>query len=154
MIKIGCVKLSKNTVQGKLCLYYCLLILAWVSFLLVLFVLFKGDEILQYVAIVYPDWAFPAFFIPWFLLLISSVQKLPENKPDLRLQIWVLKTTLPIFVFITPFFNLLLTRSTENTGALIGFEAYCIYGAILVLFLMHFLPIINAKQKLPIKPKS
>lgn len=106
-----------------------------------------GDDILKEVATLYPDWSFPAFFIPWFLLVISSVQKLRENKPYLRLQIWILKTTVPIFIFVTPFFAKFLNASTLRDNAQLGFAPYCLYLAIIVLFLAHFLPSLNAKRE-------
>jgi len=137
---------SKNIPEGNSLLTYFVSAVAWLAFLLVLFVLFMGDDILQEIATIYPDWSFPAFFIPWFLLVISSVQKLRDNNPHLRLQIWILKTTVPIFIFVMPFFAKALSFSVSSDSAQVAFAPYCLYFAIMVLFLAHFLPRFNAKQ--------
>lgn len=120
----------------------------WLAFILVLFVVFKGDVILQKLALFYPELSFPVFFIPWFLLLISSVQKLRESVSKTPLEVWFLKTTIPIFVFVSPFFSQLLSPiKTNDNLVMIGFEPYCVYLAIILLFLIHFLPIFNSKPE-------
>lgn len=133
----------KNSItQENTLLNYAMPTLAWCAFLLMLLVLAMGESILQEVADIYPDWSFPAFFIPWFLLLISSVQKLRDKHHSIRLSVWMLKTTIPIFVFISPFVSQYFTANER----LFGFEAYCLYVAIIVLFLLHFLPQLNQKS--------
>lgn len=136
--------MPQNTVQKNTFLNIFMSIVAWLAFLLLVVVVFIGDEIVQEVAIIYPDWSFAAFFIPWFLLIISSVQKLRDNKANmrLRLRIWILKTTLPVFIFIAPF----LSTFSATSQVLLGLEVYCLYLAILVLFLVHFLPSLNRQQ--------
>ncbi|WP_022942211.1 hypothetical protein [Psychromonas hadalis] len=120
-----------------------MMIAAWITFLGMLLVLSQGEGILQEVGAIYPDWSFAAFFIPWFLLLISSVQKLRDKHSTIRLRIWMLKTTIPIFVFISPFFS----KYIATNSLLLEVAPYCLYMAIIVLFLLNFLPLFNAKQK-------
>jgi len=116
--------------------------LAWLAFFLALLVLFLGNDILQEVVTIYPEWGLPAFFIPWFLLLILSVQKLRNNSQKSSLQIWILKTTIPVFAFTLPFFSKFLTSSSAQ----LGFEPYCLFVAIIILFVLHFLPSLNTQQ--------
>lgn len=138
----------KQISQENVYFNYALTMCACLAFILVLFVVFTGDIILQQLAIFYPELSFPVFFIPWFLLLISSVQKLRESVSKTPLQIWFLKTTIPIFVFVSPFFSQFLSATKTNDNVLmIGFEPYCVYLAIIILFLMHFLPIFNPKSE-------
>lgn len=156
--------MQKNTPKENLFSYYSLTILAWFSFLLVLLVIFMGEDIFSEVAAIYPDYSLPAFFIPWFLLVITSVQKLRESTSKVPLQSWILKTTIPIFIFVLPFFSQLLNPSevvlsctdecTLSGNALLGFEIYCFFIAIMVLFLAHFLPAFNAKPTFPLENKS
>ena len=129
-------------------------IVAYLACLLLLVVLFIGEDILHLLTSVYPDWVFSGFFIAWFLLVISSVQKLREHQCALRLQRWVLKTTLPIFIFIAPYFNQLLDTPSLGSTATItslssdsGLAIYCAYIAIIVLFIVHFMPRMNARRK-------
>jgi len=139
---------AKEIYQENVYFNYGLSICAWLAFILVLFVVFKGDVILQQVAIFYPQLSFPVFFIPWFLLLISSVQKLRESLSKTPLKVWFLKTTVPIFIFVLPFFSQFLSESKAMDNAVvIGFEPYCVYLAIITLFLLHFLPIFNPKPE-------
>ncbi|WP_166368332.1 hypothetical protein [Psychromonas sp. SA13A] len=140
--------MEKENIQKNAVFNHVMTLFAWIAFFLILLVLVKGDEILQSVAIIYPDFALPAFFIPWFLLVITSVQKLRESLSKAPLQSWILKTTVPIFIFVLPFFSTWLTSSLASNHETIGFEGYCVYLAILVLFMVHFLPIFNAKQTL------
>lgn len=152
MLLIIC-QFRKNTVPKEICqenvyFNYAATICAWLAFILVLFVVFKGDIILQQVATFYPELSFPVFFIPWFLLLISSVQKLRESPSKAPLQIWFLKTTIPIFVFVSPFFSQFLSAvKAMDNSVVIGFEPYCVYLAIITLFLLHFLPVFNPKPE-------
>tara|TARA_R110001592_G_scaffold98030_13_gene280332 strand:- start:184 stop:432 length:249 start_codon:yes stop_codon:yes gene_type:complete len=82
------------------------------------------------------------------LLLISSVQKLRESLSKTPLKIWFLKTTVPIFIFVLPFFSQFLSVSkTMDNSVVIGFEPYCVYLAIISLFLLHFLPFFNPKSE-------
>lgn len=124
-----------------------LTILAWLAFLLALFVVVKGDVLLQAAAVLYPELSFPVFFIPWFLLLISSVQKLRESASTARLQIWVLKTTIPIFIFVFPFLSQLVMDMSSSDQSLLGdAEVYYAYVAVIALMVAHFLPVFNRKQ--------
>ncbi|MBB1274042.1 hypothetical protein [Psychromonas sp. SR45-3] len=140
--------MKKENVQRNAVFNHLMTLCAWIAFILILLVLAKGDQILQSVAIIYPEFALPAFFIPWFLLVISSVQKLRESLSKAPLQSWILKTTVPIFIFVLPFFTTWLTSSLTGHHETIGFEGYCVYLAILVLFMVHFLPVFNTKQVL------
>lgn len=156
--------MQKNIPQENRFLHYAMTMFAWISFLLILLVVFMGEDIFPEIAAIYPDYSLPAFFIPWFLLVISSVQKLRESGAEMPLQGWALKTTIPIFIFVLPFFSKFLSPSTAvltctdectiSSNALLGFEPYCFFVAIIVLFLVHFLPIFNVKPKLPLKNKS
>jgi len=145
---------KKNKSQVSYFFNYGISILAWLCFFLMLLVLIMGEDILQKMGHIYPHWSFAVFFIPWFLVLISSVQKLRDHHSNIRLRIWILKTTLPIFVFIAPFFSQFLNISTlciddcilSNTSLSEG-GPYTFYLAVIVLFLLHFLPCFNAKQK-------
>ncbi len=145
---VGNIKVPQNTVQGNTFLNNCTYISAWLAFFLLLLVVLMGEGILQEVAIIYPDWSLPAFFIPWFLLIISSVQKLREKKANMRFRIWILKATIPIFVFIAPFFSQFLKVSLATRDTFSGLEPYCLYLAIIVLFLVHFFPHRNNKRYL------
>jgi hypothetical protein len=113
-----------------------------------------GDDILQDLTTRYPDWSFPAFFIPWFLLVISSVQKLPKSEVKMGLQLWVLKTTLPIFVFTAPFFIfsksaiICIDDCSKHDGSLFEGGLFAVYIAIVALFALHFLPLFNRKNKI------
>jgi hypothetical protein len=108
-----------------------------------------GNDILTTIEPIYPELAFPFFFVPWFLLVISSVQKLNQSDKPNRLQIWILKTTIPLFILSAPYLSSFLSDSTipmdcndncaESTIVVFGFEPYCIYAAIICLFLVHFL---------------
>ncbi|WP_413701580.1 hypothetical protein ACLKMH_08320 [Psychromonas sp. KJ10-10] len=125
---------------------------AIVAILLAIVVLFLGEGILQTLDSIYPNWAFPAYFIPWFLLMISSIQKLNKNKhnKEYALQVWILKITIPLFLFTLPFFSQLLNNSYSSTHCLdecqiqatflLGFEPYCMFLAMLSLFLLFTLP--------------
>ncbi|MEH6453004.1 MAG: hypothetical protein V7782_08190, partial [Psychromonas sp.] len=98
--------------------------------------------------------------VPWFLLIISSVQKLSQNDKPNRLQIWILKTTIPLFILTIPFFSHFLSGSTtsiactdncvESNAVVFGFEPYCIYAALLFLFLLHFIPSKTIRNKIKI----
>lgn len=132
---------DKKTISFNVGMTIC----AWLAFILVLFIVIKGDVILQEVSKFYPEFSFPAFFIPWFLLVISSVQKLRVSLSKAPLQNWILKTSLPIFVFVFPFFSQLL-RSTIDNITFVEFEPYCVYFAIIVLFMVHFFPFIRHQQ--------
>lgn len=125
---------------------------AVLAILLALMVLLLGESILQTLGGIYPSWAFPVYFISWFLLIISSVQKLNKNKEKSShaLQVWILKTTIPLFIFTLPFFSQFLSVSIDAKTCLdncipshevvFGFEPYCMVVAIVSLFLLHLLP--------------
>ena len=127
-------------------------VLAVMASLLAIVVLFLGENILQTLAPIYPNWAFPAYFIPWFLLMISSIQKLNKSTPknDMAIQIWILKITTPLFLFTLPFFSLLFSKKNlvldcigeceSEHLSLLGFETYCMFVAMLALFLLFTLP--------------
>lgn len=129
-------------------------VMALFAVILALLVLFLGEGILKTLGHIYSDWAFPVFFIPWFLLIISSLQKLNKNKnlstDKYRLQVWILKTTIPLFIFTIPFFSQLISVSSTsptctvdclpNNVVLFGFEPYCMFIAIVSLFLLNILP--------------
>ena len=145
-----------HTVRENIFVYYSTTILAWIAVALMAFSIAMGDHILQQVVSLYPDFSLPAFFVPWFLLVITSVQQFQKQTAKLSLQLWVLKTTVPIFIFILPFFSAFLSRKEAvlNTAdllmndpeLLLGFEPYCLYVAIIVLFAVHFLPHIWMKN--------
>lgn len=124
-------------------------IIAVTATVLVFIILLLGENILQSLQLVYPSWAFPAFFIPWFLLLISSIQKLNKHKKELGLQVWILKISIPLFVFTLPYFSQLLTRDNSlnctvdcqiTQASLFAFEPYCMIIAMLSLFLLFSFP--------------
>ena len=125
-------------------------ILAVTATLMALMILLLGEDILQTLESIYPSWAFPVYFIPWFLLFISSVQKLNKHKKEHGLQVWVLKITFPLFLFTLPFFSHLLSAVNTsshcindcqvNQGILLGLEPYCMFFAIISLFLLFTLP--------------
>jgi len=164
IIDAGIFEVEKNTNQARHVVNIFTSIMAWLAVILALVVLSFGDDILQEIESIYPDWAFPVFFIPWFLLVISSVQKLLNNQNQKRLSIWILKTTIPLFIFTTPFFSKFLSASTtsavctdncaELTGSAFGFEPYCIYIALLSLFLLHIIPGNKLNNKLKLEAKN
>lgn len=149
--------MNKQKTTENVFLHRVMSVLAWIACLLLIAVLLMGDKISQQLIVLYPDWSFPAFFIPWFLLVISSVQKLPKNTAKMALQSCVLKTTVPIFVFTLPFFSQFLLSSEakitcidgciEGSESFIGNGMYAVYISILVLFALHFLPIFNRKNE-------
>jgi hypothetical protein len=146
--------LDNNTDQVNNYNYIFISTMALFSVILALLVLFLGEDILKALDHIYPDWSFPVFFIPWFLLIISTLQKLNKNKnlstDKYRLQVWILKTTIPLFIFTTPFFSQLLSVSATSTictddclpsnVVLFGFEPYCTFIAIVSLFLINIVP--------------
>lgn len=142
--------MTHHNVRENVFVYYSTTILAWFAVALMIFSIAMGEQILQHIVAIYPDFSLLAFFVSWFLLVISSVQKLQKQTAKLSLQLWVLKTTIPIFIFIFPFFSALLSRKEKvldtvdllinNNNTQLGFEPYCLYIAIIVLFAAHFLP--------------
>ena len=142
--------MEKNTKQANHLLNVFMSTMAWLAVILTLLVVALGNDILTKIEPIYPDLAFPLFFVPWFLLVISSVQKLSQNGKPNRLQIWILKTTIPLFIFTIPFFSDFLSGSAtsmacndscaESNAVVFGFEPYCIYAALLFLILLHFIP--------------
>jgi hypothetical protein len=145
---IGNDKVMQVSARENMYVYYSVTILAWIAVALMIFSISMGDKILQQIVPIYPDFSLPVFFVPWFLLVISSVQKLQKQTVKLSLQLWVLKTTVPIFIFILPFFNSLLNGTEvafDKVDLLINsnemsFEPYCLYFAVILLFAVHFLP--------------
>jgi hypothetical protein len=145
-----------DTEQSNTYIYYAVTFLTWITVGLMIFSVAMGEQILQYVVALYPNFSLPAFFVPWFLLVLTSVQKLQKKTVKLSLQLWILRTTIPIFIFILPFFSAFLTSSggllnTKNllisdNNMLLGFEPYCLYIAIIVLFVVHFLPVFVDKK--------
>jgi hypothetical protein len=141
---------EKNTNQANHFLNIFMSTMAWLAVILTLLVVALGNDILTKIEPLYPDLAFPFFFVPWFLLIISSVQKLTQSDKPNRLQNWILKTTIPLFIFTLPFLSDFLSGSitsmasndisAESNVVVFGFEPYCIYAALLVLFLLHFIP--------------
>lgn len=142
--------MEKNTNQANHSLNVFMTTMAWLAVILTLLVVALGDDILTKIGPIYPELGFPFFFVPWFLLVISSVQKLNQSDKPNRLQIWILKTTIPLFILTTPFFSSFLGDSTismdcvdscaESNVLVFGFEPYCIYAAIICMFLVHFIP--------------
>jgi hypothetical protein len=137
----------KNQVNNSLgtILSICAMIAAILTFIILLL----GENILQSLQVIYPSWAFPAYFIPWFLLLISSIQKLNKHKKQLGLQVWFLKISIPLFLFTLPYFSHFLTADVSsnctidcqiNSDTLFGFEPYCMIFAMLSLFLLFAFP--------------
>lgn len=145
--------MHKQNTTENIFLHRVMSALAWIACLLLIVILLMGDKISQQLIALYPDWSFPAFFIPWFLLVISSVQKLPKSEVKMGLQLWVLKTTLPIFVFTLPFFTssktaiMCIDDCINKDGNLLGEGLYAVYFAIIVLFAVHFLPLFNRQNK-------
>lgn len=150
IIDLGKIKVEKNTNQANHSLNVFMSTMAWLAVILTLLVVALGNDILTTIKPIYFDLAFPFFFVPWFLLVISSVQKLSQSDKPNRLQIWILKTTIPLFIFTIPFFSNFLSGSTisisandisaESNTVVFGFEPYCIYAALLLLILLHFIP--------------
>ena len=141
--------MERNTNQTNHLLNVFMSTMAWLAVILTLLVVALGNDILTTIAPIYFDLALPFFFVPWFLLVISSVQKLSQDDKPNRLQIWILKTTIPLFIFTIPFFSDFLSGSTtsivcndscaESNAVVFGFEPYCIYAALFFLFLLHFI---------------
>lgn len=120
-------------------------IVAALTSIMAIIIIALGDKILINLELHYPDWAFPAFFIPWFLIIISSLQKLSKNKKPHALQIWILKITIPVIIFTLPYFTSLLTKPANClknclniSETPLSFEPYCMFIALIALFLLNF----------------
>jgi len=140
-VYLGRLNLTKEKIKESGQMVLLMSVSAWICFLLLLLVLIKGEQILLQVELIYPNLMFPAFFIPWFLLLISTVQNLRNSQSKLALQAFILKTTIPLFIFALPFFSHYLPLGIIWEQL----QAYAIYLAIIALFFLHFFPAFKTK---------